>query len=224
MGKVETFDVADGAIPISDLEAALSGIGVDLKSIPIGSAVPALGSDTTEVSVITIGASNVQAFFGMEGPYWNYEMDALGNGDGKVDTDEVNDEAVGLVIENFNFGLAMMTPTLKADFSSYTSLKATADGISLVGMDGVTVEAQQLLVELNLSSPTAYGLSLLPVIDFADTDKFEIDELGNLFNLLDTTNDGNVSPGELTTAFGDDFGSASDYRADYTYSRWRSLR
>ena len=114
----------------------------------------------------------MHAFVGIGGPYWTADDN------GTVTVDPVSSEdAIGLVIEDFDFGLAIMQPTNKLDFVKYFALKATAESISLVGIDDVTVDANRLLVELNQSSPSLYGVPAFPVVDFANTDEFASEEL-----------------------------------------------
>ncbi|MBI5053445.1 MAG: hypothetical protein HZB52_09290, partial [Chloroflexi bacterium] len=66
-----------------------------------------------DVNVITLGGSNIQAFVGINGPY---RTDT--NGDTLVDAnDAVNADAMGFVIDDLSFALAMMKPT-SAPFKS----------------------------------------------------------------------------------------------------------
>jgi hypothetical protein len=54
------------------------------------------------------------------------------NNNGKVDigeTDEINEDAKGLVIEDFDFGLALLNPTNPLDFAKYQALGASAKQI-----------------------------------------------------------------------------------------------
>ena len=258
-GQIETVAVTGGLF--SDLGAKAADFleGVGLPASLLDSFLAQEGSQRT-LSFLTIGASNVHAFFGMDGPYWTADLDgdreiswALPNGgtfvndvtiggddyvagastdgvsltdgsgalktidggttvktvlvniDGKQmtygdidnfgivdigETAEVNPDAVGLVIDNFDFGMAMMKPVSPLDFASYFALKATASQITLVGVEGVTVSAEKLLVELNQSSPSIYGLPLFPVVDFANTEAFASEELDLFDTNLDS--DGNV--------------------------------
>ena len=63
-----------------------------------------------------------------------------------------------------------MTPTNPLEsFAKYVALRATAERIGLVGLDGVTLEANKMLVEVNMSTPTVYGLSIFPVVDFTSS-------------------------------------------------------
>src|SRR5262249_33674649 len=77
----------------------------------------------------------------------------------------------------------------------YFALRASATGISLVGISGVTIRAQNILVEVNQSSPSIYGVPLFPVVDFAHTPQFASEELA----LFDTNHDGKITLGELAS-------------------------
>ncbi|MBT6144559.1 MAG: hypothetical protein HOH74_03955, partial [Gemmatimonadetes bacterium] len=210
MGPAETVRVADGFL--SDLGATagdfLEGIGLPASIVDN---YPLFSSDTpnpvTEVSFMTVGAANVHAFIGFDGPYWT-DLDgdrkigwALPNGTSLTNTDgstrptrtvggvqygdlngngtveanetaELDGEAAGLAIEEFDYGMAIMTPLDQLDPSKYYSVSANADSVKLVGIDDVTAEASKLRVDVNMSSPSFKGLSLFSVVDFASTTKF----------------------------------------------------
>jgi hypothetical protein len=125
---------------------------------------------TKPISVMTLGAKGVHGFFGMNGPDWT---DANNNGiidrdlNGNIVSSEVKSGAVGIVIDNLDLGLFIGKPTNPLDPIRYTALKASAQTIKLVGIDGVTASADGIKVELNLSSPSASGFPVLPVINFA---------------------------------------------------------
>jgi hypothetical protein len=90
----------------------------------------------------TIGASHVQAFVGVGGPYRTdsnddgkitavVTTDAQGN---TVQPDAIaNPDAIGLVIDDFSFGLGLFQNKLTK--AKYTALKANADMIGFVGFD-----------------------------------------------------------------------------------------
>jgi hypothetical protein len=59
-----------------------------------------------EVSIMTIGASEVYAFVGLGGPYW---VDS--NGDGDIDDIPAADGAIGVAVDNVEFALALAKPT-----------------------------------------------------------------------------------------------------------------
>ena len=93
-----------------------------------------------------------------------------------------------------------MQNTNPLDFVKYFSLKATADQVHMVGIEGVKVNADNLLVEINQSTPTVYGLPLFPVVDFANTPQFKVNERQTLFNIFDTNGDKEISDSELAAA------------------------
>ena len=64
-GAVATVQVTEGLLPV---EAITDILNLDLESIPAN--IPATGAESAELSFMTIGASNVNAFVGLEGPYW----------------------------------------------------------------------------------------------------------------------------------------------------------
>ena len=90
------------------------------------SVTPAGSSTPVTASLLTVGASNVNAFFGVGGPYWNADGTPATNAAG----------ALGLALSNVGFGLAIMTPT--AGTTTYFSLKAQATA-TVVGLSGLTL-------------------------------------------------------------------------------------
>jgi hypothetical protein len=185
MGTVHTVAVT-GGLTGGAVDLARDLLPDDAQDLIDNAGIPAFGATTTEVSFMTIGASNVNAFVGLGGPYW--ELDD--NGDAVA---PASSDATGIVIEDFDFGLAMMRPTLKVDFAKYFALSGAAEQLSLVGIDGVELTAERLLVEVNQSSPSVYGVPLFPVVDFANTPDFASEELA----LFDTNDDGKITMGEL---------------------------
>jgi len=111
---------------------------------------------------------------------------------------EINEDAIGLVITDLDFGMAIMRPTSLGDFAKYFALKASASGISLVGVEGATVTADNLLVEINQSSPSVYGNPLFPVVDFETSYPSEQQALFDaLVELLDANSNQTLDTGEL---------------------------
>jgi hypothetical protein len=96
-----------------------------------------VGDDETKdvaVDLLTIGAANVNAFAGMNG--------------GTAD-------ALGLSLAGVDFALALAaekTPAAGATKRSWATLKAEADGASFTGIEGMTIGAQSLDVEINRSA------------------------------------------------------------------------
>ncbi|MFN9079113.1 MAG: hypothetical protein ACK5X8_01085, partial [Planctomyces sp.] len=156
---------------------------LDELNLPDNISIPATGAPETELSFMTVGGADLQAFVGIGGPYKN-------------DAGVINDSAVGLIVEDFDFAIAMMKPTNPLEFfTKYFSLKASAEQVSLVGIDDITLNAERLYVELNLSSPAVFGVPLFPVVNYATTEEFASEQLP----LFDVNDDGEITLGELAT-------------------------
>ncbi|HXV77257.1 MAG TPA: hypothetical protein VD788_13145, partial [Candidatus Polarisedimenticolaceae bacterium] len=131
-------------------------------------ALPVKLSDTAQtprtMSAYAFGAGNVDLFVG-SGPYF---VDS--DGDGDIDEfDERDDDAIGLALENVNFGLILMRPTTPAFQSiKYLSLQATANFAGLVGLDVLKLQASGISVEYNsVSNPGNPNDTI--VVDFAES-------------------------------------------------------
>ena len=172
-GAVRTMPLTNGIIDASLMEAVAAvvpGIGTFV------------GGTEKELRFLTIGAQDVHAFVGMGGPYWvdaddggiydNGVIDRYTSGPntGQIVAEETNPDAVGLVLDDVDFALALMTPTNRLDPIRYIALQASAAKVALVGIEGLTVEAKGIEVELNISTPLLYGLPVLPVVDFGAYD------------------------------------------------------
>ena len=80
-----------------------------LEALGIPGAGDYIGTSSKQLQLLTIGALDVHAFVGLDGPYW---VDT--DGDGQIDRDvngdivlaETNPDAIGLVIDDLDFGLA----------------------------------------------------------------------------------------------------------------------
>ncbi|HMJ89761.1 MAG TPA: hypothetical protein VK530_08085, partial [Candidatus Acidoferrum sp.] len=118
---------------------------------------------TKQLTVMTIGASNVNAFVGVGGPYF---VDS--NDDGVIDSNDTpqSDGAMGVVLSDLEFGLALLKPTSLTDKSSYYALKASG-GAEIVGVDGLTIRADILGVEVNGGTDPATPTLNDPVVNFA---------------------------------------------------------
>ena len=119
---------------------------------------------TDTVTALRIGADNVRVFVGMDGPYF-----ADSDGDGDIDDDDTPQPggAVGLVLEDVSFAMALLQSTTVAT-RKYFALKASAARIALVGVDGVTLEATELEVEINSASDSAAATgTVVRAIDFS---------------------------------------------------------
>ncbi|MHB1244367.1 MAG: hypothetical protein ACYC1P_13355, partial [Gaiellaceae bacterium] len=118
------------------------------------------------VEAMKIGASNVNIFVGTGGPYFRDS-----NVDGIIDgSDTVQSAgAIGLVLRNVEFGLALLKPVNVASTRSWFALKARATQIALVGVPGLTLEATQLLVEINSGSDSAAAPNTaVPVVNWTN--------------------------------------------------------
>ncbi|WP_157100266.1 hypothetical protein [Rhodoplanes sp. Z2-YC6860] len=253
-GAIQTVNVTGGLLTgaASDFLDALP------NEIPTN-LIPATGAPTTDLQFLTIGASDVHAFIGLNGPYWtdldgsedvswafktgtdtasrtitagsvtiggitydasnpllpantvvrwlpNTPFITVGgvtygdkNGNHVADvgeTGELNGSATGLVIDDFDFGMAIMRPTNPLDFVKYFALKATANAVRLVGVEDVTVNAENLEVEINQSTPGIYGVPLFPVVDFATTYPSEQQALFDVFAGADHV----ISTAEMSAA------------------------
>jgi hypothetical protein len=130
-------------------------------------------ADGTQVRADTLsfGGKNLYAFAGVGGPYW---VDT--NGDGIYTSADArpattgNGGAIGLALENTNFGLLLSTalPHQKgAEGLSWSSLSASASSISVVGVSDLTLKVSNLAVDLNLVQGASADTANAKVIDFA---------------------------------------------------------
>jgi hypothetical protein len=127
--------------------------------------VTLVGGATKQVNIMKIGASGVNAFVGVGGPYF---VDS--NDDGVIDENDTpaSDGAMGFVLSNLEFGLALMKPTALGDTTSYYAVKASG-GAEIVGVTGITIRADALDVAINGASAPATGgatPTAPPVVDF----------------------------------------------------------
>jgi hypothetical protein len=146
--------------------------------VPEDYPLPIIGSEK-QLQFLTIGASDLRAFVG-SGPYW---IDADGDGEyfdinpdtGERTPEAIDEEAIGLVLDDLDFGMAIMMPTLAFDPARYIALRASASTVSFTGVDGLTIRADEILVEVNMSSPTVYGMPIFPTVAFESSFPAEID-------------------------------------------------
>ena len=116
--------------------------------------------DDVKMKALTIGVENASAFIGVGGPY---QTDS--NSDGVINnSDLVNENAKGFVIQDLDLGLALMKPVrsellsrpelaLQIKKKKYLGLQATANQIGFVGFgDDFKLELHNLAVGLNISS------------------------------------------------------------------------
>ncbi|MEO7578774.1 MAG: calcium-binding protein, partial [Massilia sp.] len=134
-----------------------------------------------QMEFLTLGGANLTGFAGVGGPY-RYGDDA--DGDGL--RDNINEGAIGLVIDNVDFGLAIMTPTIASLIPGaeqlipkFVAAKAHVDSAMLVGVDPslMSVQARDISININTSyipalTPIENGVLQLfgmPSIDFASS-------------------------------------------------------
>ena len=111
-----------------------------------------LQDGTTEaVSGLEVGASNVYAFAGVNGPYWVMNP----NGTIRGPTSSENVGAMGVAISQGSLGLALMEPVPTTanpnPTISYLALKVSGS-VAFVGISGLTLSANNLTIEDNQAS------------------------------------------------------------------------
>lgn len=173
--------------PSLDATASISGTyrvgdflearGTFLFAADLDESVTLANGTTKDVTGISVGAANVDAFAGI-GPYF---VDS--NQDGTIDGDDTpSSDAVGVALTNLDFGLVMLVgsdlssppdpttdPEAAVNYAArYLALKATADSAALVGTgDTIVAELRDLSVDVNLAkSPIENPLYSASVIDF----------------------------------------------------------
>ena len=142
--KGEIYNVT---VDTGGLEPLLSDIGQSTGS-SIGRSLD------MDVTALTLGGANLTGFAGVGGPY-RYGDDL--NGDKLLDT--INENAVGVAIDNVDFGLAIMTPSLAtaipglASFApKFISAKASIGTAALVGIDPSILSVKAEDVEVNINT------------------------------------------------------------------------
>ena len=174
-GPTYAVDIATGipanVVSVIDSIAPLkSATDTVLGVAAIGSTLSTLND--VEVASMTIGASDIQAFVGVGGPYKSdADLGVDADGDGNAYNDYViNDDAMGVAIDNLDFGMAIMdttSPLINPILDRFTALKATADKGGLVGFDDDAVlEAYDITIQVN-DGPEWPGGHGPAVIDWA---------------------------------------------------------
>jgi len=93
------------------------------------------GSVIKAAELITIGGHDLNAFAGINGGY-------------NDTTGVLNGDAMGLSLGTVNFGLALIGDPSDTT-RSFTSLQATAGSASVVGIEGLTMQVNDMLVNIN---------------------------------------------------------------------------
>ena len=225
---------SDGLSLLQDLGNAIEpGLGDTLRDF--GTTIP-----DVEVATFQVGAANVHAFVGLDGPYWEGDADGDGNvdnegptedldGDGVMGEDEVNEQAIGLVIDQLDLGFVTMEPTVGAFaellgidddalvgiIPKFSALKATASSVELVGLDEVVLSAEDITINYN-NGTEWFGQLGPPVIDFQNTPRFADERIA----LFDEDESGAITVGDLRTLQGlaSDTDGTGAFAALYTSS------
>jgi hypothetical protein len=141
------------------------------------------------VTTMTIGAANVDAFIGANGPYWTDT-----NHDHQVDESEKSTTAIGFHITDFDVGLMVMAATDPHNPGVYLAAKASVDSFGLVGIDKLTATGMfDLAFNVGIG---ASGIGVdLAVVNFDAT-------FSEQLKLFDTNHDGTITVGELRALSG----------------------
>ena len=159
--------VADVKIAIDDY-VHVSGSAAFEKRV---TEVTLADGSTVNADVLTIGAADVEAFVGLDGPY---RVDS--NGDGAIDAqDTPNADAIGLSLGDVDRALGIFYAQAGAQDAAdqslqgvtWTALTARAAAVEVVGVPMLTLSATDFFVEVNAVHGLATGLDPdTHVIDF----------------------------------------------------------
>src|SRR5205823_5122916 len=92
-----------------------------------------------------------------------------------------NAGAAGVSLTGVDFGLALMNrkrptpPTVPTDLRTWTALKASATGISVLGIDGVTLSGTNLSIAINQGGGANGGVNNSTVVDFSLPNALAVD-------------------------------------------------
>ena len=169
-----------------DFFSVSGGFGVEKKA---ASDIALSDETTADMEVLTIGATDVDAFAGLNGG---------------------SDDAVGLSLGSVDFALALMTDM---DDSSrrFASLQATADSAAFTGIDDLTLRADSLAVSIN----QAEGSSA--VVDYSGSNAYSVsggltlDMDGSRGTLLEAS-------GNVTLSVSDFFGVSGGFSLEKSTS------
>jgi len=174
-GPASNVNIATGfpADIVNLIGGGLSGVSTDMIELVKGlddlSTIPQV-----EVSGFRIGGSELKGFVGIGG---GYDDDGI-----------LLSTAKGLALSNMEFAYTQLDPTdpILADLLSFQALVATADSIEVKGMEGLSVQANNIAININNGNAWPGGFGP-PVIDFAGS--FPEESLEN-----DIDNDGKIDP------------------------------
>ncbi|GAB5560759.1 MAG: hypothetical protein SynsKO_24060 [Synoicihabitans sp.] len=139
-GESMAVDVSTGLGDLATLgDSVLDAVGLSKLLDRMGLSGSGLTHfEDVQVSTMTIGGSNLQAFVGVGGPYkQDFDWDTDSDGDGNPYNDfYINPEAVGLALSDVDFGLVLMdteTPILSEVLTQFQAGVLDAGFAGLVG-------------------------------------------------------------------------------------------
>jgi hypothetical protein len=142
--------IVDNFVYVSGQFAFTKGsVGTGVLKDTLGRAIPGA------YNLMTIGGSGINVFVG------NGDPDS--NQDGAFDgaDDPAANGAVGVKLVNLEVALALFSPVVAVGTAntraSYYAITASADNIALVGVDGVTAQGSDILLQVNAASPARGG-------------------------------------------------------------------
>ena len=110
---------------------------------------------------------------GLNGPY---RTDT--NGDNLInESDPVNNGAIGLAMNDLDIGLVLATPTNLLDFRAFLAGEATMESIGLVGVPGITAEATDMQVAVNLSVGLVTDFEVIDFVQSFPDQDFDGDDV-----------------------------------------------
>ena len=121
-----------------------------------------------QVEALTLGASNVQAFAGLGGPYRVVTGSALDVADGV--TDGLNTRAKGFSMGEVDLALGLFQATsgqvisgVSLDHASWLALSASAGSVEVVGIPDITLSGSDFRIQVNRSTqwPVAWTAVLV---------------------------------------------------------------
>ena len=118
---------------------------------------------TAHLTTMTIGASHVSAFIGINGPY---VLDKTGT--------NLSTTAIGIQITDLNLGLFVGTEVLSSNPSVFVAMDLDIKSFGLVHIPGVTLTGT-LLVQLNLGAGLMSGGSAIDFVASFGTDGFAVE-------------------------------------------------
>ncbi|HAM71756.1 MAG TPA: hypothetical protein DCM86_08950, partial [Verrucomicrobiales bacterium] len=137
-----------GTITVSDFFQVSGSFGLTQTT----QTVTLADGSSVQAQVLAIGGSQLKAFAGVNGP-------------------PTNAGAMGLSLDGVSFGLLLMgaksPPAAATDLRTWTALKATATSVSLIGVEGITLDASDLTVEVNQAGGANNGTPNTSVVNFA---------------------------------------------------------